>query len=157
MKVDPDKVVRAHSRQASLDDPALLGRVGVMNPGAADSPDRLVAVEDHGRWAPPSRQKMWVTWWRWIPERWPRVRPSAHRGLLPRPPGGVDLQRRRDARGIDVACPDLPCDLAEVKAVEVAFDDHLSSASELKLRGSVFEAFAPTGMRPRTVIQPRSS
>jgi Transposase DDE domain len=65
----------------------------------------------------------------------------------------VDLQRRLDDRGIDVAWPDLMRDLAEVKAVELTLDGQRYRL-RTELRGSAFEAFAAAGVRPPAVVTP---
>jgi len=65
----------------------------------------------------------------------------------------VDLQRRLDERGVEVAWPDLMRDLAEVKAVEIALDgQHYRLRTDLQ--GSAFEAFAAAGVRPPSVVTP---
>jgi len=63
----------------------------------------------------------------------------------------VDLQRRLDARGAEVAWPDLMRDLAEVKAVDVALDGQRYRL-RTDLRGSAFDAFAAAGVRPPAVL-----
>lgn len=65
----------------------------------------------------------------------------------------VDLQRRLDDRGVDVAWPDLMRDLAEVKAVELTIDDQRYRL-RTELRGAAFEAFAAAGVRPPAVVTP---
>jgi hypothetical protein len=65
----------------------------------------------------------------------------------------VDLQRRLDERGIDVAWPDLMRDLADVKAVELTLDDQRYRL-RTELPGSAFEAFAAAGVRPPSVVTP---
>ncbi len=65
----------------------------------------------------------------------------------------VDLQRRLDERGVDVAWPDLMRDLGEVQAVELTLDgQHYRLRTEL--RGSAFEAFAAAGVRPPSLVTP---
>jgi len=59
----------------------------------------------------------------------------------------VDLQRRLDERGTDVAWPDLMRDLADVQAVDVSLDDKLYRL-RTDLPGSAFAAFAAAGVRP---------
>jgi len=63
----------------------------------------------------------------------------------------VDLQRRLDDRGVDVAWPDLMRDLAEVRAVELTLDGHRYRL-RTELRGSAFEAFAAAGVRPPSLV-----
>ena len=63
----------------------------------------------------------------------------------------VDLQRRLDARGAEVAWPDLMRDRAEVKAVDVALDGQRYRL-RTDLRGSAFDAFAAAGVRPPAVL-----
>jgi hypothetical protein len=65
----------------------------------------------------------------------------------------VDLQRRLDDRGVDVAWPDLMRDLAEVKAVELALDGQRSRL-RTELHGAAFETFAAAGVRPPPVVTP---
>lgn len=65
----------------------------------------------------------------------------------------VDLQRRLDDRGVEVAWPDLMRDLTEVKAVEIALDGHRYRL-RTELQGSAFEAFVAAGVRPPSVVTP---
>jgi hypothetical protein len=65
----------------------------------------------------------------------------------------VDLQRRLDERGVDVAWPDLIRDLAAVRAVELTLDGHRYRL-RTELRGSAFEAFAAAGVRPPSLVTP---
>jgi len=65
----------------------------------------------------------------------------------------VDLQRRLDERGVEVAWPDLMRDLAEVKAVEIVLDGQRYRL-RTDLQGSAFEAFAAAGVRPPSVVTP---
>jgi DDE family transposase len=65
----------------------------------------------------------------------------------------VDLQRRLDERGVEVAWPDLMRDLADVRAVELTLDGqryHLRT----ELPGHAFEAFAAAGVRPPSLVTP---
>lgn len=65
----------------------------------------------------------------------------------------VDLQRRLDERGVDVAWPDLMRDLDEVKAVELTLDGQRYRL-RTELRRSAFEAFSAAGVRPPSVVTP---
>jgi hypothetical protein len=65
----------------------------------------------------------------------------------------VDLQRRLDARGVDVAWPDLMRDLAELRAVELTLDGQRYRL-RTELRGSAFAAFAAAGVRPPAAVTP---
>jgi hypothetical protein len=64
----------------------------------------------------------------------------------------VDLQRRLDDRGVDVAWPDLMRDLTEVRAVEVTVDDQRYRL-RTELRGHAAAAFAAAGVRPPRVCE----
>jgi hypothetical protein len=59
----------------------------------------------------------------------------------------VDLQQRLDARKVDVSCPDLMRDLAEVRAVEITLDG-VRYSLRTDLRGDAHHAFAAAGVRP---------
>jgi hypothetical protein len=63
----------------------------------------------------------------------------------------VDLQRRLDERGADVAWPDLMRDLGEVKAVDVSLDGKLYRL-RTDLRGHASKAFVAAGVRPPPVL-----
>ncbi len=65
----------------------------------------------------------------------------------------VDLQRRLDARGVDVAWPDLMRDLSELRAVELTLDGQRYRL-RTELRGAAFAAFAAAGVRPPTAVSP---
>jgi hypothetical protein len=65
----------------------------------------------------------------------------------------VDLQRRLDEHGDDVAWPDLMRDLGEVRAVEVTVDDQRYRL-RTELRGHAAAAFAAAGVRPPRVCEP---
>jgi hypothetical protein len=64
----------------------------------------------------------------------------------------VDLQRRLDERGVDVAWPDLMRNLAEVRAVEVTLDDQRYRL-RTELHGNAAAAFAAAGVRPPRVCE----
>ena len=59
----------------------------------------------------------------------------------------VDLQRRLDARGVEVSWPDLMRDLGQVQAVEVTLDEQRYRL-RTDLVGSAHHAFAAAGVRP---------
>jgi len=59
----------------------------------------------------------------------------------------VDLQRRLEARGVDVAWPDLMRDLAQVQAVTVTLDGQRYRL-RTDLTGTAHHAFAAAGVRP---------
>jgi hypothetical protein len=63
----------------------------------------------------------------------------------------VDLQRRLDAHGADVAWPDLMADLAEVRAVDLTLDGERYRL-RTDLRGSAAAAFAAAGVRPPRIV-----
>jgi hypothetical protein len=63
----------------------------------------------------------------------------------------VDLRRRLDEPGVDVAWPDLMRDLAEVRAVELTLDGQCYRL-RTELRGSAFEAFAAAALRPPSLV-----
>jgi DDE family transposase len=65
----------------------------------------------------------------------------------------VDLQRRLDERGVEVAWPDLLRDLAELRAVELTLDGQCYRL-RTQLRGHAFDAFAAAGMRPPAMVTP---
>ncbi len=65
----------------------------------------------------------------------------------------VDLQRRLDERGVEVAWPDLMRDLAELRAVELTVDGQRYRL-RTELRGSAFAAFAAAGVRPPPAVTP---
>jgi hypothetical protein len=65
----------------------------------------------------------------------------------------VDLQRRLDARGVNVAWPDLMRDLAEVRAVDLTLDGQRYRL-RTDLAGSAYHAFAAAGVRPPAVVTP---
>ncbi len=63
----------------------------------------------------------------------------------------VDLQRRLDERGVDVAWPDLIRDLSEVKAVELSLDGERYRL-RTGLGGAASSAFAAAGVRPPPLV-----
>jgi hypothetical protein len=63
----------------------------------------------------------------------------------------VDLQRRLDARGVEVSWPDLMEDLAEVRAVDLVLDGERYRL-RTDLRGAAAAAFAAAGVRPPRVV-----
>jgi len=63
----------------------------------------------------------------------------------------VDLQRRLDTRGLDVAWPDLMTDLAEVRAVDLTLDGERYRL-RTDLRGSAAAAFTAAGVRPPRIV-----
>jgi len=63
----------------------------------------------------------------------------------------VDLQRRLDTRGVDVAWPDLMTDLAEVRAVDLTLDGERYRL-RTDLRGSAAAAFTAAGVRPPRIV-----
>jgi hypothetical protein len=65
----------------------------------------------------------------------------------------VDLQRRLDARGVDVAWPDLMRDLGEFRAVALTLDGQRYRL-RTELSGSAFAAFAAAGVRPPPAVTP---
>jgi hypothetical protein len=65
----------------------------------------------------------------------------------------VDLQRRLDDRGIDVAWPDLMRDLEQVKAVDVTVDGQRYRL-RTELAGDAAAAFAAAGVRPPRLVTP---
>ena len=65
----------------------------------------------------------------------------------------VDLQRRLDARQVDVSWPDLMRDLAEVRSVELTLDGQRYQL-RTDLAGSAADAFAAAGVRPPRLVTP---
>jgi Transposase DDE domain len=65
----------------------------------------------------------------------------------------VDLQRRLDARGVNVAWPELMRDLAQGQAVTVTLDGQRYRL-RTDLVGSAHHAFAAAGVRPPSVVTP---
>lgn len=65
----------------------------------------------------------------------------------------VDLQRRLDARGLDVSWPDLMRDLAEVRSVLLTLDGQRYQL-RTDLPGSAAAAFAAAGVRPPRRVTP---
>lgn len=63
----------------------------------------------------------------------------------------VDLQRRLDERGVDVAWPDLMRDLDQVKAVDVTLDGQRYRL-RTELAGQAVAAFAAAGVRPPRLV-----
>ncbi|HTX55217.1 MAG TPA: IS1634 family transposase [Candidatus Baltobacteraceae bacterium] len=63
----------------------------------------------------------------------------------------VDLQRRLDARGVEVAWPNLMTDLAEVRAVDLTLDGERYRL-RTDLRGSAAAAFTAAGVRPPRIV-----
>lgn len=63
----------------------------------------------------------------------------------------VDLQRRLDARGVDVAWPDLMTELAEVRAVDLTLDGERYRL-RTDLRGSAAATFTAAGVRPPRIV-----
>ena len=63
----------------------------------------------------------------------------------------VDLQHRLDARGVDVAWPDLLVDLTEVRAVDLSLDGERYRL-RTDLRGAAAAAFAAAGVRPPRIV-----
>jgi hypothetical protein len=68
----------------------------------------------------------------------------------------VDLQRRLDERGVEVAWPDLMRDLGQVQAVEVTVDGRRYRL-RTDLTGSAHHAFAAAGVRPPPPVTPLGS
>ena len=64
----------------------------------------------------------------------------------------VDLQRRLDERGVDVAWPDLMRDLAELRAVYVTVDEQRYRL-RTELRGKAAAALAAAGVRAPRVCE----
>lgn len=131
--VEADARLDEEVRPAHEHDPgARRGRPGVQEPvaGGADLPRAEVDAGDPPALPPPRRH-----------ERRP------HRGVLLALRLEVDLQRRLDARGVDVAWPDLMRDLAQVQAVTVTLDGAALPAAT-NLTGSAHHAFAAAGVRP---------
>jgi len=65
----------------------------------------------------------------------------------------VDLQRRLDERGVQVAWPDLMRDLDQVKAVELTLDG-VRYRLRTELPGQAAAAFAAAGVRPPRLVSP---
>ncbi len=65
----------------------------------------------------------------------------------------VDLQRRLDARGVDVSWPDRMRDLTEVRSVELTLDGQRYRL-RTDLRGVAAAAFAAAGVRPPRLVTP---
>ena len=65
----------------------------------------------------------------------------------------VDLQRRLDAREVDVSWPDLMRDLAELRSVELTLDGQRYQL-RTELPGSAAAAFAAAGVRPPRLVTP---
>ena len=65
----------------------------------------------------------------------------------------VDLQRRLDAREVDVSWPDLMRDLLEVRSVELTLDGQRYQL-RTDLGGSAAAAFAAAGVRPPRLVTP---
>lgn len=65
----------------------------------------------------------------------------------------VDLQRRLDERGVEVAWPDLMRDLDQVKAVELTLDG-ARYRLRTELPGQAAAAFAAAGVRPPRLVVP---
>jgi hypothetical protein len=63
----------------------------------------------------------------------------------------VDLQRRLEGRGVDVAWPDLMTDLAEVRAVDLTLDGERYRL-RTELRGAAAAAFTAAGVRPPRIV-----
>lgn len=63
----------------------------------------------------------------------------------------VDLQRRLDERGVDVAWPDLIRDLVEVRAVDLSLDGERYRL-RTALQGAASAAFAAAGVRPPPIV-----
>jgi transposase len=65
----------------------------------------------------------------------------------------VDLQRRLEARGVEVSWPDLMRDLAEVRSVHLTLDGQRYQL-RTELAGSAAAAFAAAGVRPPRLVTP---
>ena len=65
----------------------------------------------------------------------------------------VDLQRRLDERGVELAWPDLMRDLDQVKAVELTLDG-ARYRLRTELPGKAAAAFAAAGVRPPRLVSP---
>ncbi len=63
----------------------------------------------------------------------------------------VDLQRRLDAKAVDISWPDMMRDLTEVRAVELTLDGKRYRL-RTDLQGSAAAAFAAAGVRPPRVV-----
>lgn len=63
----------------------------------------------------------------------------------------VDLQRRLDAREVDVSWPDLMRDLATVQAVDLTLDGRRYRL-RTDLQGTAAKAFAAAGVRPPRIL-----
>jgi len=65
----------------------------------------------------------------------------------------VDLQRRLDAREVEVSWPDLMRDLQEVRSVELTLDNQRYQL-RTELAGSAAAAFTAAGVRPPRLVTP---
>ena len=65
----------------------------------------------------------------------------------------MDLQRRLDARQVEVSWPDLMRDLAHVRSVELTLDGQRYQF-RTELQGSAAAAFTAAGVRPPRLVTP---